>query len=39
VCSDRKFKIAEVAEQLEPGTPAFRLLQDCLEALSWEMDL
>jgi hypothetical protein len=38
-CCDHQMSVTEAAEQLEPGTYAFHLLQECLEALSWEIEL
>ncbi len=37
-CHDFKLTIAEAAEPLEAGTDAFRLLQECLSVLAWEIE-
>jgi hypothetical protein len=36
-CSGLELKPTEAAESLEPGTRAFKLLEECLEALNWEV--
>lgn len=35
--SGHELRVTDVAESLEPGTHAFRLLQDSLRSLSWEI--
>jgi len=37
-CRDFKLTITEAAEPLEAGTHAFRLLQECLSVLAWEIE-
>jgi hypothetical protein len=37
-CRDFKLMITEAAEPLEAGTHAFRLLQECLSVLAWEVE-
>jgi hypothetical protein len=33
-----RITVAEVGEALEPGTDAFRLLEECVSALGWEIE-
>lgn len=37
-CHGFELTIAEAGEPLEPGTDAFRLLQECLSVLAWEIE-
>jgi len=38
ICRAHRLTVAEAPEQLEPGTPAFQLMRDCLGILSWEIE-
>jgi hypothetical protein len=38
ICKGCELKVTEPAEPLEPGTHAFHLLEECLRALSWEIE-
>ena len=38
ICRAHSVTVVEAGEALEPGTDAFRLLEECVSALGWEIE-